>query len=72
MVMDVMDRISREEATILEMEARRTFTARLAQEMSCVVDMRDGKDSWVGTTVLELNYVCYMSYIALPQPPRPP
>ena len=61
MMMDLMNKIAREAAMILEKDGRRTLTVHdIATAASFI--LRDGKDAHSCTTMLEMNIKAYANY----------
>ncbi len=58
MIMDLMERIAWEAATIVEMEGQRTFTSKEILTASRLI-LCDDKEAVHGSAVLEQNFVRY-------------
>jgi hypothetical protein len=61
MMMDLMNKIAREAAMILERDGRRTLTVHDIATAASLI-LRDGKDAHSCTTMLEMNIEAYANY----------
>jgi histone H3/H4 len=61
MMMDLMNKIAREAAMILEKDSQRTLTVHDIATAASLI-LRDGKDAHSCTTMLELNISAYANY----------
>ena len=61
MMMNLMNKIAREAAMILEKDSRRTLTVHDIATAASLI-LRDGKDAHSCTTMLEMNIKAYANY----------
>ena len=62
MMMDLMNKIAREAAMILEKDGRRTLTVHDIATAASLI-LRDDKDAHSCTTMLEMNIKAYTNYL---------